>query len=144
MSSNFSAERPRELIVEDLPLVDTRGGARTEGVDWPECIDQFESCRTIVGPRDPNGAFVSARVEWVGDGSVEARGLRSVSNLIVVEVDFLLGDMDFRPSDDSRGIREVLVRAEAGVTIFSGNGNRGPLSFFRLLSLKNVVVVEIV
>lgn len=69
--------------------------------------------------------------------------LGSVSNLIAVP-DLLLGDMDFLDPAGSRGVCEVLVRPEAGVGNFSGNGNNGPLSFFRLFNLKKVVVVEMV
>ena len=37
-----------------------------------------------------------------------------------------------------------MVWPEAGLGNFSGSGNKGPLSFLRLLSLKKVVVVEMV
>jgi hypothetical protein len=83
--------------VEDLPRPLLRGGPKlTEGVEWPECVDQDEFCRTIVGPGAPNGALVSATAEWVGDGPAEFCLLGPVSNLTAV-VDFLLGDIDFLP-----------------------------------------------
>lgn len=66
-----------------------------------------------------------------------------MSNLTAV-VDLLLGDIDFRPPVDSTGVWIGVVRSEVGFASFSGNGNSGPLLFFRLLSLKNVVVVEMV
>ncbi len=65
---------------------------------------------------------------------------RPVSNLTAV-VDFRLGDIDIRPS---AVFLEKLVRPDEGGCNRSGNGNSGPLSFFRLLNLKNVVVVDIV
>ncbi len=87
--------------MEDLPLPLLRGGPKvTEGVEWPECVDQAESCRTIVGPGDPNGALVSATAEEVGDGPAEFSLLGPVSNLTAV-LDLLLGDIDFLPPRES-------------------------------------------
>ena len=122
-------------MVDERPLAPSRGGkGGTGGVDRPECVD---SLRKIDGPGDPYGAFVRANVELVGDTAGEPR---VVSNLTAV-ADLRLGDIDLRPSPP---LFEKLVRPDEGGCNRSGNGNNGPLSFFRLLNLKKVVVVEMV
>jgi hypothetical protein len=88
------------------------------------------------GPGEPKGALVRANVECVGERPGEF-WLIGVSNLTAL-LDLRLGDIELRPPV----LREKLVLLDGGN--FSGRGNRGPLSFFRLFSLKNVVVVEIV
>ena len=107
------------------------------GVDWPEWVD---SLRRTEGPGEPNGAFVRAQVELVGEVAAEPCPFAPVSNLTAV-VDLRLGDMDVRPL--VVGVLEKLVRPEGGGNR-SGRGNNGLLSFFRRFSLKNVVVVEMV
>ena len=141
-SESLSLDLPNELSVEDLPLPGTRGGTSdTDGVELPEYVDQLESCRTIVAPGDPRGALVNATADCVGEALAEPYLLGSVSNRTF---DLLLGDIDLLPAIDSVGVWDREGPAIAGLGNFSGRGNKGPLSFFRLLSWKNVVVVEMV
>jgi hypothetical protein len=98
----------------------------------------------MAGPGDPNGAFVNARVDCVGevwgdDCSIAPLWKRTDEN------GRRLGEMDCLGPPISVGVREMLLRPEAGGGIRTGKGNSGPLSFFfRLGSRKNVVVVDMV
>ena len=143
-STSFSADLPSEPRVDERPLAPSLGGTKDiDGVDAPERVDNVDSLRMIEGPGDPNGAFVRAVTECVGEGIGDLDSPFPASNRIVV--DFLSGDMDFRPLIECLGVvPDVLARADAGATNFSGSGNKGPLSFFRRFSRKNVVVVEMV
>ena len=93
--------------------------------------------RSTDGPGEPNGAFVKATVELVGEAAPESPPLVPGSNR-TAEVDLRLGDMDLLPP--SKPVVEKLALSEVEGCSFSGSGNKGPLFFFRRPSLKNVVV----
>ena len=86
---------------------------------------------------------MSATAEWLGEGCAESCLLGPVSNLTAA-FGLRLGDIDFLPKRDPWGVWEAVDRVDAGLGNLSGRGNSGPLSFFRLFNLKNVVVVEMV
>lgn len=133
-------------MVDERPRAPNRGGARdTEGVDVPErCEPATEPVRTIAGPGEPNGAFVNASVDWVGDGWGEEFSGPSLWKR-TVENGLRLGEIDFLDPPFSVGVREKLLRLEPGGGMRTGKGKSGPLSFFfRLGSRKNVVVVDMV
>lgn len=141
-----STDLAREPIVDERPLAPKRGGASDiEGVDVPDrCDPATEPLRTMAGPGDPNGAFVNASVDCVGEVWGDEFSVASLWKR-TVENGRRLGEIDCRVAPPSVGVREMLLRPEAGGGIRTGKGKSGPLSFFfRLGSRKNVVVVDMV
>jgi hypothetical protein len=133
-------------MVDERPLAPKRGGANDiDGVDVPDrCDPVTEPLRTMAGPGNPNGAFVNARLDCVGEVWADEVSVVSLWKC-TVENGRRLGEIDFRGPPPSIGVRERLLRPEAGGGMRTGSGNSGPLSFFfRFGSRKNVVVVDIV
>lgn len=133
-------------MVDERPLAPKRGGASDiDGVDAPDRWDPVtEPFRMMAGPGDPNGAFVNARLDCVGDVWADEASVASLWKR-TVENGRRLGEIDFRGPPASTGVRDRLLRPEAGGGMRTGNGNKGPLSFFfRFGSRKKVVVVDIV
>lgn len=95
---------------------------------------------------------MSATVECVGDGkgdgcsksdSVCNSGTGIAGPACLASGDLLPGDTDVRPIGDNFGVL-VPCRFDPGGGIFTGRGNRCPLSFFLRARRKKVVVVETV
>lgn len=141
-----SIDLASEPIVDERPLAPKRGGANViDGVDVPDlCDPATEPFLIMAGPGAPNGAFVNAMVDCVGEVWGDELSIAPLWKR-TDENGRRLGDIDFLGPPASVGVRERLLRPEAGGGIRTGKGNSGPLSFFfRLGSRKKVVVVDIV
>ena len=103
----------------------------------------MESLRKTSDAGAANVADVRASAAPIGDGCASFRYPEPLISEVSdgVEKDCLTGESEGRPLVEKRG---VMVGERSEVEILGGNGNRGPLSFFRRGRRKKVVVVDTV